>query len=282
MTTTAAEPIAPGIYDDLPEQVYLDDEALSSSDLKTLVKAPTLFKHAENEETASMRFGSLTHAVLLGTGRPYAVAPFDSFRSKEAREWKAEQEKAGVMIVSQDDLDHATAIANAVRNDPDAGPLFAMEGRAEVSAWWDHPSGVRLRCRFDYLPDAQPGRRRILPDLKTTVDASPWDFDNTIGKYGYFQSAAHYTDGAKAVGLDPDPVYVLVAVEKRKPYIVQPYLISAEDLALGRQLNDLAVRRYLRCMETGEWPKYHRGFKTLSLRPYHAIPAQEILDADDN
>ena len=277
--TTTTEAMEPGIYDDLPEQVYLDDPALSSSDLKTLTKAPALFKHAEHEETAAMSFGSLTHAVLFGTGREYVVSPFDSFRSKEAREWKAEQEKAGTMIVTADEVTKATEIANAVRNDPDAGPLFT-DGRPEVSVWWDHPSGIRLRCRFDYLPDAKPGRRRLLPDLKTTVDASPWEFDSAVGKYGYFQSAAHYTDGAKAVGLDPDPIYVLVAVEKRKPYIVQPYVISDEDLELGRRLNERAIRLYARCMETGEWPKYHTGVKRLSLRPYHAIPAQEILDAD--
>ena len=103
----------------MPEDEYRALPALSGTGVKTLLDSPAdyLWRRSHKfETTPAMAFGTLVHALTLGTYEeaddPFnyepptlnpaiIVAPFDSFRSKEAREWKALQELDGKEVVSQ-------------------------------------------------------------------------------------------------------------------------------------------------------------------------------------
>ncbi|WP_282916571.1 PD-(D/E)XK nuclease-like domain-containing protein, partial [Streptomyces exfoliatus] len=83
------------------------------------------------------------------------------------------------------------AMAAAVRQHPQAGPLFTGQGIAERSLYWTDPAtGVRCRVRPDWLKEL-PGLT-LAVDLKTTKDASPQAVQKAIRDYSYHQQDALY------------------------------------------------------------------------------------------
>jgi hypothetical protein len=66
-----------------------------------------------------MTLGSLVHALCFtpdALETEYAVSPFDSFRTNEAKTWKADMELAGRKVITQDQHEEATDIADCVMN----------------------------------------------------------------------------------------------------------------------------------------------------------------------
>lgn len=81
----------------------------------------------ERLPTASMQDGKLIHALIserLGVKTDEWVAsPYDSFRTKEAREWRDSQPD-NVLIVKQETIDKFNIIAERVVNHPQIKPLL--------------------------------------------------------------------------------------------------------------------------------------------------------------
>lgn len=286
MTTTETESTetagTPGIYDGLPaEDYHARKDSISSSGLRRLLPpgCPAAFRFGEFETSAAMDFGKVAHRLVLGDGDAFAVSPFDSFRSNDAKAWKAEQEAAGVVVISADDLAKARAMAQAVKDHPWAGQLFT-DGRPEVSLFWtDAETGVNCRARFDWLRNAVEGRRLLIPDYKTARNAHPAKFAKSAAEYGYAQQAAFYIEGAVALGLDPDPLFLFVAQEKTAPYLVSVVALDEDDIRMGRELNRRALRIYADCLEHDEWPGYAESVVTVELPSYHRYATEEYLSA---
>jgi hypothetical protein len=284
MTTTTAEDIAPGIHDGIPSEDYHRGPGISSSGLKRLLPpyTPAHYRYGEYATSAAMDFGKVAHRLVLGDGDSFAVSPFDSFRSKEAREWKAEQEAQGVVIVSEAELATAQAMAAAVHAHPTAGPLFD-DGKAEQSLYWtDDETGVLCRARVDWLRNLVEGRRLIVPDYKSARTAARDPFGRAAADFGYIISARFYLRGCKALGLDPDPVFVLVAQEKVAPYLIGVYTPDDEDLEHADQLISRGLRLYADCLANDTWPGYPTTVQTLPLPVYHRIKTEEYLTDVDN
>ena len=80
------------------------------------------------------------------------------------------EQAKGITPVSAGDMDAALAMAGAVRSHQAAAELLRA-GKAEQSFWWDDSdTGLRCKCRPDWLNGA------TAVDLKTTTDASPAGF----------------------------------------------------------------------------------------------------------
>lgn len=280
-TETKPETIAPGIYD-LPSDQYHAGPGISSTGVKRLLPpyTPAHFRYGRFESSQAMDFGKVAHRLVLGDGDSFVVSPFDSFRSGEARAWKAEQEAAGNVIISADDLARAQAMAARVREHPVAGSLFT-DGKAEQSLYWtDTETGVLCRARYDWFREPREGRRLIIPDYKTARTAAADPFGKAAADYGYVISAQLYREGAIALGLDPDPLFVLVAQEKTEPHLVGLFTPTDDDLDMASRLIRRALRTYADCLERDEWPGYPTTVANLQLPVYHLIKTQEYLDAD--
>lgn len=282
MTMTAPDLTKAGIHDGIPAEVYhAHRDSISSTGLRRLLppSCPAIFRHGEPPSSAAFDFGKVAHRLVLGDGDSFTVSPFESFRTAEAKAWKAEQEAAGVVVISEDDLARARAMVAAVKAHPWAGQLFT-DGKAEQSLFWtDLETGVTCRARYDWLRNVVEGRRLLIPDYKTTRSAHPGTFAKSAASYGYAQQAAFYMDAAVALGLDPDPLFLFVAQEKTAPYVVSVIALDDDDLRMGRELNQRALRIYADCLATDTWPTYAPGVVTVELPSYHRYATEEYLSA---
>jgi arsenate reductase-like glutaredoxin family protein len=113
-----------------------------------------------------------------------------------------------------------------------ASHMLSM-GKAELSAFWTDPvTGIKCKCRPDWLHENKDEVPVGIVDVKSTLDASISGFARSIGKYGYDIQAAFYVDGVKAtIGLTL-PFYFL-AIEKNGPHAVAMYRASDEMVDTG-------------------------------------------------
>lgn len=265
------------------EDVYRALPALSGTGVATLLESPADWMWRQNNPmttTPAMMFGTLVHALTLSNYEeaedPYAfttvevdpgviVAPFDSFRSADAKKWKAEQEAAGLAPVSQSayqtlvekaqatneawqakqDDAHARAwvLAHAVHDHDVAGRILSEPGQAEVvvSGTYD---GARLKGRIDWLPDDGP-----IVDLKTARNVGLRAMSNALDSFGYATQLAHY-------GLLADRVerpYIIAVRNEQRP-AVAVYRLGQATWDAALRATERAWGIYATCIATGEWP----------------------------
>src|SRR5690606_5387087 len=125
-------------------------------------------------------------ALVLGTEPQAVISPFDSFRTKEAREWKAQQAVDGLDVVSAEDWETAEAMRDAVAEHVEASALLTMPGESEIVVT-GHWRGAPLKGRIARLPDTG-----ALVDLKTSRNISRDAMEKFIGEYGSATQLAHY------------------------------------------------------------------------------------------
>ena len=254
----------PGLYESIPEAEYhADTETLSASGAKVL-----LGKRAPSSDTDALLFGRLVHTILL---EPHRLDEYvdldpdiigikkdgtkaDNPRNTTAwREAVAKAQRFGLTIVDSGTLAHANAVADAVRDHPEAGRLLTAATGHEVSAYADHPSGARVRARFDLVGSG------FIADIKTTRDGNPEDFGRTMHGFMYHVSAANYLDIARANGLKADR-FDLIAVEKEPTpggeYRVSAMEVHPDAIDKGRELMALACDRWLANGKRIDLPSY--------------------------
>lgn len=273
-------PIDDGIFPDVEETAYHQDRgSLSVSGAKLLLppSCPAKFRHQQDNPPppkSVFDFGSLAHALILGAGPEIEILDPAVHGLKAdgtvadvpamTGMWKkaaAKARAAGKLPVSTDDYAAALGMRDAVMAHPIAGGLFT-NGRPEVSLYHhDTDSGVRLRGRADWLTSDGD-----IIDLKTAKTANIAELGPHFWRYGYHMQEAWYRALVVALGINPDPSFTFVVVDKTPPYPVVVVKWNDEAVAEGERLNRLAIRTYAECMESGVWPGYSDGrIETISL-----------------
>jgi hypothetical protein len=266
----------PGFYDDIPEGDYhADPTTLSASGAKVL-----LGKRPPSADGDALLFGRLAHTVILEPDKldTYAVLDPDEIGVKAngdkadnptaTKAWKDAvfaAKRDGLTVISPKTLTRARALAGAVKAHPEASRLLAAATGHEVSAYADHPTGARVRARFDLIG---PG---FIGDIKTTFDGNPDDFGRTMHKYLYHVSAANYLDIARANGHDADR-FDLICVEKEPTpggaYRVSVLEIHPDAIDLGRELMAEACNRWLALGKRVDLPSYGDDRHVIDLPAY--------------
>lgn len=256
----------------LDEATYhADTTTLSASSAKTL-----LGKRPPSSDSDALKFGTLVHVAVLEPHRLSEYVGLDAERiglksdgtpatnPTMTAAWKravAEASADGLTVVPLADLARAQAMAAAVLTHPTARRLIDMATDRELSCYADHPTGARVRGRFDL---AGP----VVGDLKTTRDADPARFGRTAHDFGYHISAANYLDIATACGMEPQG-FAFINVEKEPTpggeYRVSVTELSARAIDLGRRLMAEACERWLALGERIDLPSYGDGFTTVDL-----------------
>lgn len=271
---------APGVYPDVPEDAYhADPHSLSFSSAKLLLppSCPAKFKWVRDHPKKTKReydIGHVAHRLILGKGCEFVVLDPEvcgltkagkvSAAPRNTDMWKeAEQEArdAGLVPIHVDDLAKAEAMAEAVRNDEHAGPLFA-DGTAEQSMYAEDPqTGVMLRGRTDWFePNGD------IDDVKTTaLSANPEELRRQFYKLSYYMQAAWYMDLAITLGLSEDPQFRFVVVEKEPPHLVSVLRYKPEAIEEGRRQNRRAIDLYAQCLDSEQWPSYTNGVTDIDL-----------------
>lgn len=259
----------PGIYENIPHEVYRAWDAVSNSRLGWAEKSLAHFKaNSDGKETKARLIGSFLHCLQLEpeeVERRFAVMPsFEldadnttangkpstskstSYYKDRKREF--EEESDGKSIVSQDDFDEVSLMVGGVAANHKSRELLERCTRREVSAIAVDPlTGLRIKCRFDALGESD------FCDLKTTIHAA--DFEKDIFYRGYHRQTELYQRVARAaLGVELTPH--LIAIDKERPYLSRTAPVSEEFLDIGRKANDELLSRVAAAYETDHWPGY--------------------------
>ncbi|MFJ3084655.1 PD-(D/E)XK nuclease-like domain-containing protein [Streptomyces halstedii] len=263
MTTTIEPPVtAPVVIDGMTAEAYhADKTSISSSGLRKLLNpgCPAQFKYDRDHPQPHKKefdLGHAAHLLVLGEGPELDVLDFDNYLTKAAKAARDEARHMGAVPLLRHEYEQVEAMAEAIRQHPLAGPLFAPgTGTAEQSIFWTDPAtGVRCRIRPDFLKQL-PGLT-LCVDYKTIKSADPDTVSKTIRDHGYHQQDAFYTDGLyAALGAD-DVRFVFVFQSKIAPYLVTVRELADQNRDIGRAKNERALRIYADCENTGIWPDW--------------------------
>jgi len=270
----------PGVYD-IPEADYHADPvpggSLSSSGARKLLppSCPALYRWERDhpEPKRHFEYGTAAHRMVLGLGAEWVLLDYPDYRTKAAQQARDDARAAGAVPILSPELEQITAMAEAIREHPLAGPLLCREDvQPEQSLFWhDDEFGIWRRARLDAV---RSGARLFIADYKTTACAEPERFGKSIANYGYHAQGAWYQDAAAEL-LGDDPAFLLVAQEKTPPYLVTVCELDQPAIAAGRSLNRRAMEVYRDCTEAGIWPGYTDDVALLSL------PAWALRERED-
>ncbi len=276
--TTPAEPVVIDTFGvhDIPNDIYQADPfpggSLSSSGAKRLLAPSTPAHFAYEREHGrpskpEYDFGHAAHTLVLSEGEAIEVIERETWNTNEVKAQVAEARAAGRVPLKRSDYEIVQAMAEQIHQHPIASKLFeAGAGKAEQSLFWrDVQSGVTRRARLDWLPNPNPGGRLIIPDYKTTHDASPQAAQKSMNDWNYALQADWYEDGSEELGLSNEAVLVLVMQEKTPPYLVAVYQPDATAMRIAAWRNRTAINLYAECTESGRWPGYSDDVELLAL-----------------
>jgi hypothetical protein len=259
------------IIKDLPIEEYHspDCKYTSSTFLRTLqTKSPAhalAEKKAEKKTKKCFEIGTLIHTLILEPETfesRYGVFDGD-FRTKEAKEMKADFDSRNITVIKTGDYENALACAEAMKNFHFYDMIFG-HGYPEVS-FFAEIDGVKLKARPDWVQEST-GR---MFDLKTTTDASPEAFTKSVGKYGYHVQACLAIRLYEACYGKPCDDYLWVVIEKEPPYAITLNKMSPEMRLNGNLKLNLAIEKYQKCLETGIFEAYSPSINVLELNPWN-------------
>lgn len=283
---------SPGCYDGIPSDDYhgreiCDGPSISSSGLRMMLKAPRKYWHdspmnpnrTSKPSCSAFEIGHAAHDLVLmgstGWADRYHRLPEGFSRSATVKQAAAiaeanAAEARGLRLLKHEDYETVLGMAKAISEHSISRALTA--GKPEQTLCWkDKETGVWLRCRPDWLPDA----RKYIPDYKTALSANPEDFARDVANYGYYQQAALYLEGIEAVFGDRPLDFYFIVQEKASPYLIQPMNLDREALDFGDRLNRDAIRLFAKCLEKNEWPGYAEDIVTVRLPSWHV---RKIMD----
>lgn len=216
LSTTAKTPLPQGqlpdgIYIGLSSEVYHQDPALGSSNIRDLLKGANLYWHKSNmnpkkpkeKKTPAKILGTATHRLLLDGRGPFDAEYVRGPWGEEDEELTPAQKGAltkaakaelmeGQELLPQDSYDFVLGCKQVLDNDPElAGCLD--NGLSEVSVFWTRKDGVRCKARLDKL------KIKGIGDIKTIANERERALEQAclldISTYRYDIPAQHYMEG---------------------------------------------------------------------------------------
>lgn len=260
----------PGVFPDMPGELYHAIEAMSASGATKMLRSPQhyrLMRDTPNEPTPAMQFGTVVHAGVLepdALDSRVAVLPEVNRRTNAGKALIADFEalNPGRILLDAAEYDRALRCIAAVRAHPGAAMLLDG-GEREVSVFWnDGRYGVPCKSRLDIRSHGG------ITDLKTTQDASPEGFAKQIASLLYHVQGAFYISGAEHVlGASPR-FFAFIAVESEPPHAVACYALPSNAILAGAHLANRALERYATALAAGVWPGYPDTIDMIKLPPY--------------
>lgn len=240
----------------LPDAEYFAIDLPSSSGTKTLLTGTNAHLAAEREtpreENEAFTLGAYLHALLLDpesiATNFIALGDIDR-RTKEGKaEWESAQRRAGLSgarIITRPLVQQATAMAQAVRENPAAAQLLNTLTEREITIIGEI-GGRPAKAKVDGI--VRLAGACIVLDVKTTDSAAPRDFAASAAKFGYFHQAAFYRRLVEQnVSVMDD--FVILAVEKKAPYLTAVYRVPFHAIETADRRIDELVERWWQVAE---------------------------------
>jgi len=231
------------------------DGPVSKSLLWDFCKSPFKWINAEErEQTDNMLFGSLVHALCFSPKQvadEYVVAPYDDWRTKEAREWKQTQADAGKAAVKEADLQRAEDMKESIMESEYIFGLGACD--YEVAAFGQIGETI-IKGMIDILP--RSGNKLV--DLKTTNSlGTENDLKRLIKSFGYHWQAALYLDLVNGLTGQSRTEFEFLFVETSFPYETAVVGLSENFIQQGREGYMNAVAKWQDAVSTKKFLPLH-------------------------
>jgi hypothetical protein len=279
---------------DLTVEEYIKDPvrggSLSRSGAKKLLppSTPARFRydldHPEETTTPQLTLGKAAHRFVLGIGPDIEVCHFDNWRTKDAREQKAEAILDGRVPMLIGKYEEMADMVVALRQHREAARLLDPGNGTPEQAliWQDERTGIWRRAMLDLLPFVDDDGRMVIPDYKTCAAADDESISRSIDRYRYHMQGPWYIDAVLTLGLAEDAEFRLVFQEVDSPYLVHVVELDPPAFDVGRYLNRQAIDIYQECTSTGVWPGYNDdGVSMVSLPPWTENRYRDELAADE-
>ncbi len=296
-----------GAYPGIDMKVYhgaanlLPGPSLSSSGAKTILEqSPQHFwwnspmnpaRPPESDEP-HFSFGKAGHDLLLLGGdwaKAYHVLPEGFSRAKSvamaehiaAADYAKSKRKT---IIRYEDMAMVEKIAEKIGANPDARNAL-MRGIPELTlAWQDEHTGVWLRARPDFMPQSciDGGLVRIVTDLKfmAASHCSPRGFSRACDNFGFYISAAHYSEGIRQIYGKPPTHFMFIVIEKDEPHTVSTYWLEDQDIQRGHLMMRQAINVFSECLKRNDWPGYTNRPMPIGLPTYARMRIEESTETD--
>lgn len=270
--TKPIQPPPPGIYPNVPPEIYHAWNYVSNSRLNLMARSPAHYNVGfQGEPSLAMSLGTLVHNGILEPleiAKRYVFMP-DYSRDEEnttasgersfskATKYVRSKEEAfravnrGKEIIEESDYNRVVGISTALSKCEVMRGLMSV-GKPEISIVFDDAeTGLRCKARCDWLHVGKGGS--VLLDLKTTADAS--EFERSILKYGYHRQMAFYRRAVE-LATGERPAVWIACVETSAPYGHRVAPLAPEALGCGETELDELMQRVAECQASDHWPGY--------------------------
>lgn len=179
--------LQPGLYLGLEEEIYFEDEALSYSNLKTILSDPETYwkespwnqeRPAKRKETDRLAKGKLFHCLLLEPekfGERYFIMPGGVWSDNKKMVSRSEYQDTLRAISLLKQMKNADKLFNPAWGYPEV-----------VAVWEDKETGVMCRAKHDFFC------WEWTADYKTVDKLEDHFVHFTIKRYMYHIQQAHY------------------------------------------------------------------------------------------
>jgi PDDEXK-like domain of unknown function (DUF3799) len=273
----------PGIHEGVPFELYRSDDittkddkasvigkAVSKSLITSFAPDPGAWKSSPPKvSTKAMKSGSLLDCLLTTPDEMdlrYRVSPFDSFRTNEAKAWREGMENRGIEVITQDQIDNATAQSNAIITHPVAGKLI-LGSRRQVA--------FRHRTKYGFdakgLIDIVPEDNDTLVDLKTCEPGaleSKRSLQRHIFDWEYHVQAGAYCEGFSIAAGEERTKFKFIFVSSKVPFRVAVIALPLAAIIFGADQYRAGMKRFAECIETDIWPSIWDDEVELDLPQY--------------
>ena|SRR5579872_7003760 len=238
-------------------------------------------KVAGEPPTEEMILGTAIHTAVFEPDRLAAdfvtiprglLASNGAASTNRAKDFIEEARAAGKTVVKQHTLDTVATVSASIRRV--CGPWLDLPAHREESIYWTHPeTGVRLKCRPDWLTGAGNSGSVVVLDLKTTTDASPWAFRKKCEDLGYWLQDVHYREGIGMLDRSRPVEFYFVVAEVQEPFACALYSLDDRALQAAERARRGILRDLESCLRTGNWDEpWEQSVTRLSLRPWAVEP----------
>ena len=161
----------------------------------------------------------------------------------------------GKTLVKGEDYDQILLMRKTLFNDPANVELFhgaqfemSIICEIEIDGEWH-----KVKIRPDIIT-----KNCEVPDYKTTRDVRPEHFGRQAHEAGYWLKQAFVGDVLQTA-YNQQFKMGLFAQAKYSPFIPQLYWMTEQQLQVGREQYEFALRYYKNCVNNDNWPAYFDG-----------------------
>lgn len=219
-------------YHDRPEWSYSQMKLIpeSGTDYAVAAKRGIIPK----PDSRAIIEGQLAHMFALGGDASiFVLRPYDSYRTKAAKEWKQQQLDDGKYPVDQRMYESITGIVDNIESHPMSKKLLKGSSVQHEVEMFAKVNSVELRGKADAILQDETGM--TITDIKTTAQFDDWKY-KAMRRHYDLQAAVYSLIGAKSLGVDANKVkFYFCVVETVFPYRVQYHFAGMSFIEHGEQ-----------------------------------------------